>query len=219
MRMLGVKRKKKRDRKKQSEIEVKEETGAAKGGKAAGVKEAPAEQPGDARRPASARKSERRKLDRDEEKKVREEEKKRLEEKYDVNLRDSDDSSDEEVLLRTGNIPKFWYDLYDHKGYTKDGKQMEKMVEKDELQKFIEKSEDPQWWRNIVDDLNNKQVRLSKADLDMNMRIRKGKVAEKDFDLNKDYSEFFEGNKWPHPIQSNEPKRRFVPYKWERLKV
>lgn len=79
------------------------------------------------------RKSERRKIDFTEERKVREEEKKRLEEKYDINLRDSDDSSDEEVLLRTGEIPKFWYDLYDHKGYTKDGKQMEKMPEKDEI--------------------------------------------------------------------------------------
>ena len=56
-----------------------------------------------------------------------------LEEKYDVNLRDSDDSSDEEFALRTGNIPKHWYDLYDHKGYTKDGKPMEKMAEKDEI--------------------------------------------------------------------------------------
>lgn len=74
------------------------------------------------------------------------------------------------------------------------------MIEKDELQKFIEKSEDPNWWRNIVDELNNKQVRLSKADLDMIIRIRKGKVAEKDFDINKDYSEFFEGITRPHPI-------------------
>jgi hypothetical protein len=37
-----------------------------------------------------------------------------LKEKYDYNLRDSDDSSDEEVLLRTGNVPREWYDLYDH---------------------------------------------------------------------------------------------------------
>lgn len=123
-----------------------------------------------------------------------------LEEKYDINLRDSDDSSDEEVLLRTGDIPKFWYDLYDHKGYSKDGTPVAKMVEKDELQKFIEKSEDPHWWRNIVDELNNKQVRLSRADLDMLLRLRKGMVAERDFDINKDYSYLFEGITRPHPF-------------------
>lgn len=34
--------------------------------------------------------------------------------KYEQNLEDSDDSSDEEVLLRTGNVPRSWYELYDH---------------------------------------------------------------------------------------------------------
>lgn len=146
------------------------------------------------------KKSEQRRQDILKKREEKEAERKMLEEKYDINLRDSDDSSDEEVLLRTGNIPKHWYELYDHKGYSKDGKQVEKMVEKDELQKFIEKSEDPQWWRNIVDELNNKHVRLSRADLDMILRIRKGKVAEKDFDLNKDYSYLFEGITRPHPF-------------------
>jgi hypothetical protein len=40
---------------------------------------------------------------------------------YDKNLIDSDDSSDEEVLLRTGNVPRHWYDLYDHQGYDVKG--------------------------------------------------------------------------------------------------
>jgi len=124
----------------------------------------------------------------------------KLEEKYDVNLRDSDDSSDEEYMLRTGDVPRHWYELYDHKGYTKDGKQMEKLVEKDELQKFIEKSDDPHWWRNIVDDLNNKSVRLSRGDLEMILRIRKGKVADKNFDINKNYYELFPQKINPHPF-------------------
>lgn len=66
-------------------------------------------------------------------------EKRELEEKYDVNLKDSDDSSDEEVLLRVGDVPKEWYDLEDHVGYSVKGKKVEKMVEKDELEKFIER--------------------------------------------------------------------------------
>ena len=47
--------------------------------------------------------------------------KKELEEKYDINLKDSDDSSDEEVLIRTGNVPEHWYDLYEHRGYSVKG--------------------------------------------------------------------------------------------------
>jgi hypothetical protein len=52
---------------------------------------------------------------------------------YDKNLIDSDDSSDEEVLIRTGNVPRHWYDLYDHQGYDVKGQKVGKMEEKDEL--------------------------------------------------------------------------------------
>lgn len=117
-------------------------------------------------------------------------------------------------------MPKHWYDLYDHKGYGVNGKTVAKMVEKDELEKFIEKSKDPQWWRTITDDLNNKQVRLSHGDLDMIQRIRKGKVADKDFNM-EDESFYYEHDTtgMEHPFSTYEPKRRFVPSKWERLKV
>jgi ribosome biogenesis protein ERB1 len=52
---------------------------------------------------------------------------------YDKNLLDSDDSSDEEVLIRTGDVPREWYDLYDHQGYDVKGKKVGKMEQQDEL--------------------------------------------------------------------------------------
>lgn len=48
------------------------------------------------------------------------------------------------------------------------------MVEGDELQKFIERQSDPMWWAKITDYLNNKQVKLSTADLDLLRRVRSG---------------------------------------------
>ena len=48
---------------------------------------------------------------------------------YDANLMDSDDSSDEEVLIRTGNVPRKWYELYDHQGYDIKGTKVAKMAE------------------------------------------------------------------------------------------
>lgn len=87
------------------------------------------------------------------------------------NLEDSDDSSDEEVLLRTGDVPSKWYELYDHQGYSVSGKTVAKMVEKDELAKFIERQNDPNWWMRITDKLNNKNVKLSRADLELIQRI------------------------------------------------
>ena len=79
------------------------------------------------------RNSEARQIEKIKQIEMKKKEKVELEEKYDVNLQYSDDSSDEENLLRTGNVPKRWYDLYDHKGYSVDGKQVSKPLEKDEL--------------------------------------------------------------------------------------
>ena len=146
------------------------------------------------------RKSEIREQEKLRKREEKEKEKAYLEEKYDGNLLDSDDSSDQENLLRVGNIPMKWYDLYDHKGYGVDGKQVPKMLEKDEIQKFVEKSEDPQWWRNITDELNNKEVRLSRADLEMIMRIRQGKVADKNFNLHEEHWFEYEHKEAIHPF-------------------
>jgi ribosome biogenesis protein ERB1 len=110
--------------------------------------------------------------------------------------------------------------MYDHKGYGVKGQQVGKMEELGEVDKFVEKANDPQWWRNITDDLNNKKIRLSKADLELLIRIRKGKVADKNFKKDPEDTYFeFEHKELIHPFQSNEPKRRFVPSKHERLRI
>ena len=46
-----------------------------------------------------------RRVTRQKEREEKEKVKVALKEKYDVNLKDSDDSSDEEVKIRTGNVP------------------------------------------------------------------------------------------------------------------
>jgi ribosome biogenesis protein ERB1 len=51
----------------------------------------------------------------------------------------SDDSSDEEVLIRTGNIPKHWYDNYDHVGYTVKGEKVGRSKKNDEIEEFLRK--------------------------------------------------------------------------------
>lgn len=70
----------------------------------------------------------------------------------------------------------------------------------------------------ITDELNNKNVKLSKGDLELIQRIRSGKYSEKvdpyDFVVEYDNEKEF-----IHPFNSNEPKRRFQPSKWERLKI
>lgn len=101
---------------------------------------------------------------------------------------------------------------------------MTKLVEKDELEKFIERQADKDWWKKITDDLNNKEVKLSEADLEILVRMRQGKFVDKNIDPyneewnfeRNDHKELFvtgfNGNNYL-------PKRGFIPSKWERLKV
>ena len=147
--------------------------------------------------------------------------KKELEEKYDINLKDSDDSSDEEVLIRTGNVPEHWYDLYDHHGYSVKGQQVTKLGEQDELEKYLERHNDKDWWTKLLDKLNNKHVRLSKGDIEMINRIRRGTFADASIDPHDENMVIeFQNKDWIHPFNAaTTPKRSFIPSKWERLKV
>ena len=122
------------------------------------------------------------------------------------------------MLLRTGNVPRKWYELYDHQGYDIRGQKVGKMESKDELDQFIERQNDKEWWLKIRDELNNKQVKLSKGDMELLQRVRSGKYADKDIDPF-DFSIEFEHKEMIHPFNSDEPKRRFQPSKWERLKI
>ena len=91
----------------------------------------------------------------------------------------SDDSSDEEVLVRTGDVPEKWYDGYEHVGYDINSKKVIKNDQEDEIEKFIKKANDKNWWREIYDSKNNSSVYLSDKDLEIINRIRKGKFANK----------------------------------------
>ena len=93
------------------------------------------------------------------------------------------------------------------------------MVEGDELAKFIERQEDPMWWAKITDYLNNKEVKLSEADLELIRRVRTGKFADADIDPY-EWNFDFEHKEMIHPFSAaSEPKNRFVMSKWERLKI
>lgn len=54
----------------------------------------------------------------------------------------------------------------------------------------------------------------------MIIRIRQGKVADKNFKMNDDGFHYEIDNKdFLHPMSGHNPKRRFVASKWERLKI
>ncbi len=102
----------------------------------------------------------------------------------------SDDSSDEELLLRTGDVPREWYNEYDHSGYDINANKVIKPPKQDQIESFLNKAEQKDWWRNIYDEMNNKTIFISDKDLELIKRIRKNYFANK----NAAEDDYFEKN-------------------------
>lgn len=76
------------------------------------------------------------------------------------------------------------------------------------------------WWTKITDYLNNKEVKLSEADLEMLKRVREGKFADPNIDPFEDFDYRIDSKDFIHPLNGvADPKRRFVPSKNERNRV
>lgn len=93
------------------------------------------------------------------------------------------DSSDEEDICNTvGKIPMKWYDEYNHIGYDWEGNKILKPEKGDELDNFLKRMEDPDFWKTIKDPQTGQDVILSEADIDLIVRIQKQKIPDTQFD-------------------------------------
>ncbi|KAL3859579.1 hypothetical protein ACJMK2_009795 [Sinanodonta woodiana] len=131
------------------------------------------------------------------------------------------DSSDEEDIRNTvGNIPMEWYKNYTHIGYDIDGKKLVKPEKADELDEFLNKMDDPNYWRTVTNKLTGQSVILSKEDVELIQRLQEKKHPSAQNEMYAPWVEVFVNETMIHPL-SNRPehKRSFMPSKWEKLKV
>lgn len=132
------------------------------------------------------------------------------------------DTSDEEDIRNTvGNVPMEWYKDYLHIGYDLDGKKIgKKGVEGDELDNFLERMENPDYWRTVRDKVNMEDIKLTDEEIEIIQRIEGGQYADKDFDPYEPYVDYFTDETMVHPIKDNPlTKRSFTPSIWEHKKV
>ncbi|XP_047130028.1 ribosome biogenesis protein bop1-B isoform X1 [Hydra vulgaris] len=134
---------------------------------------------------------------------------------------DEVDTSDEEDIRNTvGNIPMDWYKDYQHFGYSLDGKKLIKKSQGDQLDEFLSKMEDPNYWKTVYDKTNMEEIILTDEEIAIIQRIEGGKFPEKEFDPYEPYVDYFTGEKMIHPVKSTPAsKRSFIPSKWEHKKV
>uniref|UniRef100_A0A2N9FNB2 Ribosome biogenesis protein BOP1 homolog n=1 Tax=Fagus sylvatica TaxID=28930 RepID=A0A2N9FNB2_FAGSY len=132
------------------------------------------------------------------------------------------DSSEDEVAPRNtvGDVPLEWYKDEEHIGYDLSGKKITKKERKDKLDSFLESADDSKNWLKVYDEYNDEDVEVTRKELKLIRRLLKGKAPHGDFDPYAPYVDWFKWDDAKHPLSNApEPKRRFIPSKWESKKV
>ncbi|XP_034943857.1 ribosome biogenesis protein BOP1 homolog [Chelonus insularis] len=131
------------------------------------------------------------------------------------------DSSDEEDIRNTvGNIPMKWYDEYPHIGYDWEGRKIIKPEKGDQLDNFLKRMEDPDFWRSVKDPQTGQDVILSEEDIELITRIQKQKIPDAQFDEYAPWVDWFTSQVEKMPLRKfPEHKRSFLPSKVEARKV
>ncbi|XP_015273998.1 PREDICTED: ribosome biogenesis protein BOP1 [Gekko japonicus] len=133
-----------------------------------------------------------------------------------------EDSSDEEDIRNTvGNIPMEWYEEFPHIGYNLDGKKIFKPIRtKDELDKYLDKMENPDYWRTVQDKMTGVDVKLTDEQVELVNRLQRGEFGDVNFNPYEPAVDFFSSQLMIHPV-TNRPadKRSFIPSLIEKEKV
>ncbi|PIL36796.1 hypothetical protein GSI_00486 [Ganoderma sinense ZZ0214-1] len=132
------------------------------------------------------------------------------------------DSSTEDTPNRVGNIPMHWYDDLPHVGYNIDGKKVLRPARGDELDNFLKTVEDPESWTSAFDTNTQMDKPLTPEELDIIRRLQENENPDANYDPYEPTIEWFtgKGKEEIMPLSAApEPKRRWVPSKWEKQKV
>ncbi|KAF8485024.1 BOP1NT-domain-containing protein [Russula ochroleuca] len=132
------------------------------------------------------------------------------------------DSSTEDAPNRVGNVPLHWYDDLPHIGYDVDGKKVLKPARGDELDKFLKTVDDPSAWTSAFDKNTQTDKPLTAEELDIIRRLQSLENPDASYDPYQPTVEWFtgKGKEEVMPLSAApEPKRRWVPSKWEKQKV
>ncbi|XP_045500058.1 ribosome biogenesis protein BOP1 homolog [Colias croceus] len=134
---------------------------------------------------------------------------------------ESGDTSDEEDRVNTaGDVPMWWYNEYPHIGYDLDGRRIAKPPQRDQIDEFLKKCEDPEFWRTVKDPATGQDVILSKDDLKLIERIRKSNIPSETHDEYEPWVEWFSREVLATPLRAfPEHKRSFLPSRDEQLHV
>jgi ribosome biogenesis protein ERB1 len=133
---------------------------------------------------------------------------------------DSDDTDAQGPANTIGNIPLSYYDGYPHIGYDIHGKKIMRPAAGEALDSLLEGIEVPKSWTGLTDLETGNPLNLSKEELELVSRVQRGVLPEGGYDPYPDYVDYFTGIEEKMPLSAApEPKRRFLPSKYEAVKI
>jgi len=137
---------------------------------------------------------------------------------YDDLSSDDEDAADNPNTI--GRVPLHWYDAFDHVGYDVGGSKVVKRKGTDRIDQLLAHRDDPEARRTIYDMYNDRNVVLTEREMEIIRRVQAGAFAHPEFDDTPDYVDYYSSVKELMPLSAApEPKRNFVPSKWEMMKV
>ncbi|KAF7998189.1 hypothetical protein HCN44_009587 [Aphidius gifuensis] len=138
----------------------------------------------------------------------------------DINEYENDSSDEEDIRNTVGNIPMKWYADYPHIGYDWDGLKLIKPKQGDQLDNFLKRMEDPDFWRTVKDPQTGQDVVLSEEDIKLITRIQQQRIPDENYDEYAPWSEWFTSQVMKTPLRKfPEHKRSFLPSKPEAKRV
>lgn len=151
--------------------------------------------------------------------KTKKKSKKSMDEKHEE-YENSDTSDEEDIRNTVGNIPMHWYDEYKHIGYDWDAKKIIKPAKGDQIDDFLRKIEDPNFWRTVKDPQTGQEVVLTDEDIALIKRINSGRIPNAEHNEYEPWIEWFTSEVERMPIKNvPDHKRSFLPSVSEKKKV
>ena len=136
------------------------------------------------------------------------------------NFSSSDDSDDEIVLNRSGNVPKHWYEEEEHRGYDIYGTKVVKTLMSSKIDELLKNAENPDSWRTVQDLQNEREVYLTDADIEIIRRLRAGYYPDGSVRDDDYYVEYDDTPHKLHPLRNKDlPKSRFLASKDESREI
>ena len=99
---------------------------------------------------------------------------------------------------------------HDAAGYDLSGKKILKTARRDQIDEFLAKNDDPNYWKTLRDQVNGRDVVLTDAQIEILRKIQRGEAAEPEFDQYENLITY-ENDDWFHPL-SNKLKVTLICY-------